>query len=138
MKAQKLTRRSLAGVEYQIEYIPVPDSPKGEYRVRRGVHGGWSNWYSTDELNRTLGNLGFLPSAISDFAFEALFGRGEIILDKRVVHKLASTTGTNNLSKFIYSRLKAGKDIETWILPAHIVADRSVFYYLLKLYTSDL
>jgi len=128
MKTQRITRQSLSGVEYQIEYTLVPKGTVCEYRVRRGARGSWTAWVASKKITNVIKNLGF-PSAANDFAFEALFSRGQITLSKDVVSKLASSAGTNSLSRHIYSRLKRSTD-DTWLLPSRAIVNEFVFKHL--------
>jgi hypothetical protein len=135
MKTQRITRQSLSGTEYQIEYTLVPKGTVCEYRVRRGARGSWTAWVASKKITNVINNLGF-PSAVNDFAFESLLGRGQITLNKDVVAKLASSAGSNDLSRHIYSRLKRSTD-DTWMLPSRAVIDQDTFNYLKKLITSN-
>ena len=136
MKTQRITRQSLSGTEYQIEYTLVPKGTEWcEYRVRRGSRGSWTAWVASKKITNVINNLGF-PSAVNDFAFESLLGRGQITLNKDVVAKLASSAGTNDLSRHIYSRLKRSTD-DTWLLPSRALTDQDLFNYLRALITNN-
>lgn len=135
MKTQRITRQSLSGVEYQIEYTQAPKGTVCEYRVRRGARGSWTAWVASKKITNVIKNLGF-PSAVNDFAFEALLGRGQITLSKEVVTELASSAGTNDLSRHIYSRLKRSTD-DTWLLPSRALTDQDLFNYLRVLITNN-
>jgi hypothetical protein len=135
MKTQRITRQSLSGVEYRIEYTQAPKGTTCEYRVRRGARGSWTAWVASKKITNVIKNLGF-PSAVNDFAFEALLGRGQITLSKGVVAKLASSAGTNDLSRHIYSRLKRSTE-DMWTLPSRAITNQELFDYLKKLITSN-
>lgn len=135
MKTQRITRQSLSGVEYQIEYTQAPKGTVCEYRVRRGARGSWTAWVASDKITNVIKNLGF-ASAVNDFAFEALLGRGQITLSKEVVTELANSAGTNSLSRHIYSRLKRSTD-DTWLLPSRALTDQDLFNYLRALITNN-
>lgn len=136
MKTQRITRQSLSGVEYQIEYTLVPKGTEWcEYRVRRGSRGSWTAWVTSKDIANIKKHLGF-ASAVNDFAFEALLGRGQITLSKEVVTELASSAGTNDLSRHIYSRLKRSTD-DTWLLPSRALTDQDLFNYLRALITNN-
>jgi len=140
METQKLARQSLRGVEYQIEYIRTPTSTVGEYRVRRGVSGGYSAWVKTEKITLVINNLGFItnkePTAVNDFAFEAILKGGKIALNRSIVSNLARTSGTNDLSKYVYSRIKRSAD-DTWIISSRSITNQIIFNYLKKLITSN-
>jgi hypothetical protein len=140
MKTQRLTRQSLRGTEYQIEYTLVPKGSACEYRARRGTCGAWTKWIETAKLREVLRNLGFESNAVhivlSDYAFEALFSRGEIILSKGVVQRLASTAGMNAISSQLYSSVKSVGD--EWVLHSSAVANPDAFRHLWWIINSQL
>lgn len=131
MNTRKLTRQSLNGTEYQLEYIPVPARSATEYRVRRGAHGTWTRWINTHRISTVIQNLGFgnHSNELHDFAFEALLGRGVINLNKAMVKRIADNAGMNATSARVFSRLKQNSE-DSWTLPASAVSDEIVFNYL--------
>ena len=128
MKTQRITRESLSGVKYQIEYTLAPKGTACEYRVRRGDRGSWTAWIRSKKITNVIKNLGF-TSAVNDFAFEALLTRGQITLNKGIVAKLAGSAGTSDLSRHIYSRLKRSTE-DTWTLPSRAIVNEFVFKHL--------
>ena len=135
MKTQIITRQSLSGVQYQIEYTQAPKGTICEYRVRRGARGSWTAWVASNMITNVIKNLGF-PSAVNDFAFESLLSRGQITLNKDVVSELAGSAGTNDLSRHIYSRLKRSTE-DTWTLPSRAISDQAIFNYLRHLIATN-
>lgn len=137
MNTQKLTRTSIRGTEYQIEYTPTKVGTATEYKVRRGTNGTWTKPLKTSNMNTVLVNLGFtfynpLFGGTYDFAFESLLSRGEIYLNEDAVTYLANTVGENQLSAHCYSRLKSSSDRE-WVLPSSAITDNRIFEYVLTL-----
>lgn len=136
METTKLTRQSLRGVEYQIEYKPAAPRVQTEYRVRRGSNGTWTRWISTLNIHNVLQHLGFCDriqlGLVHDFAFESILGRGEIVLPTDVVTTITRNLKLNPLSVHVYSRLKRAGDNE-WILPSSAITNRGVFDYVRRI-----
>lgn len=143
----KLTRLSLSGTEYQFEYIPTPIDLKRdtngrhnavtEYRIRRGGYGAWTRWFKTYDIGNTIRSFGFVKNPdgtiaatmLSDFTFEVLMGRGEIILNKPMVRMLSNNVGVNHTAAHLFSRLKSINPAH-WILPSSAVVDKETYVYL--------
>ena len=137
METERLIRRSLRNREYQIEYTPADVVGAGsEYRVRRGRVGSWTPWFKTRNIFRVLSTLG-MPTPLTDFAFEALLGRGEIILNKAMITKLSNEAGMNTKSTYLYARAKR-VDEDTWVIPAKAVNDRESYVHLKQVIASSL
>jgi len=133
METTKLTRRSLRGIDYQIEYTHVAPRVKSEYRVRRGHNGTWTRWIQTMNVHNVLQHLGFSSwvdvKPVHDFAFEAILGRGETYLTKAMVQSITRGLKVNPISAHVYSRLKPAGD-DTWILPSSAISNKDVFDYV--------
>lgn len=139
MKTDKLIRTSLNGTQYHIEYTAARVGGVNEYRVRRGQYGTWTRWMETHRLKSILTALGFnkdLPVApVHDYAFEALFNKGLIPLNKAVITKIAKKAGSDSICMHLYSRLKQPNG-ETWCISASAVENKEVYSYLRKLIIS--
>lgn len=144
IETKKFIRQSLAGVEYQFEYVPTPINLRKdtngahnvvtEYRVRRGAVGTWTRWFKTLDIGNMIRALGFssAPSLVSDFEFEARLGRGEITLNRKMVARLANTVGLNAMRAHLYSRVKR-VDEQTWVIPSSAVTDQDTYLELKKI-----
>lgn len=136
MKTIKLTRQSLSGIEYQIEYIPARTGDTSEYKVRRGRVGTYTTPIQTKNVKQILFNCGFgIDQKVrfwNDVYFESLFGRGMITLNKPVVRRINNQLSLSWRARHIYSRLKHVSE-EQWELPASAVKDNDIRQFLLHI-----